>query len=48
VVIPAYNEAHRLPRYLREVVSYLDGRDEPYEILVVDDGSTDDTAARVG
>jgi dolichyl-phosphate beta-glucosyltransferase len=47
VVIPAYNEANRLPRYLREVVSYFDGRDEPYEVLVVDDGSTDDTAARV-
>lgn len=47
VVIPAYNEANRLPRYLREVVRYFDGRDEPYEVLVVDDGSTDDTAARV-
>ena len=47
VIIPAYNEAHRLPRYLREVVSYFDGRDERYEILVVDDGSTDDTAVRV-
>jgi dolichyl-phosphate beta-glucosyltransferase len=47
VVIPAYNEARRLPRYLYEVVTYFDGRDEPYEALVVDDGSTDDTAARV-
>jgi len=47
VVIPAYNEQDRLPRYITEVVSYFDGRDEPYEILVVDDGSTDDTAARV-
>ncbi|HET6369015.1 MAG TPA: dolichyl-phosphate beta-glucosyltransferase [Pseudomonadales bacterium] len=47
VVIPAYNEARRLPRYLREVTGYFDGRDEPYEVLVVDDGSTDDTAGRV-
>lgn len=47
MVIPAYNEAARLPRYLREVVPYFDGRDEPYEVLVVDDGSTDDTAALV-
>ena len=47
MVIPAYNEARRLPRYLYEVVAYFDGRDEPYEVLVVDDGSTDDTAARV-
>jgi dolichyl-phosphate beta-glucosyltransferase len=47
VVIPAYNEARRLPRYLHEVLSYFDGRDQPYEVLVVDDGSRDDTAARV-
>lgn len=48
MVIPAYNEARRLPRYLREVTSHFDGRDELYEVLVVDDGSRDDTAARVG
>jgi dolichyl-phosphate beta-glucosyltransferase len=47
VVIPAYDEALRLPAYLVEVVAYFDGRDEPYEILVVDDGSRDETAARV-
>jgi len=47
IVIPAYNEAKRLPRYLREVVGYFDGRDEPYEVVVVDDGSVDDTAAVV-
>jgi len=47
VVIPAYNEAGRLPGYLRQVVDYFDSRDEPYEVLVVDDGSSDDTAACV-
>jgi dolichyl-phosphate beta-glucosyltransferase len=47
VVIPAYDEAQRLPRYLREVVGYFDGHDEPYEVLVGDDGSTDDTGERV-
>jgi len=47
IVIPAYNEAERLPRYLREVVGYFDGRDEPYEVLVVDDGSVDDTSGAV-
>ena len=47
VVIPAYNEAERLPRYLEEVVTYFEGRGEPYEVLVVDDGSTDDTARAV-
>ena len=47
VVIPAYNEALRLPAYLADVVAYFDGRDEPYEVLVVDDGSVDETVARV-
>jgi dolichyl-phosphate beta-glucosyltransferase len=47
VVIPAYNEAQRLPAYLSEVVAYFDGRGEPYEVIVVDDGSADETAARV-
>jgi len=47
VVIPAYNEALRLPAYLSEVVAYFDGRAEPYEVIVVDDGSADETAARI-
>jgi len=47
VVIPAFNEAARLPRYLEEVVAFLDGRGAPYEVIVVDDGSADGTAAAV-
>jgi dolichyl-phosphate beta-glucosyltransferase len=47
VIIPAFNEAHRLPRYLAEVVTYFDGRNEPYEVLIADDGSTDGTADAV-
>ena len=43
VIVPAFNEAERLPRYLDEIVSYFEGRGEPYEVLIVDDGSTDDT-----
>jgi dolichyl-phosphate beta-glucosyltransferase len=42
LVIPAYNEAHRLPPYLAAVRSYLDARyRDGYEVLVVDDGSND-------
>ena len=44
VVIPAFNEADRLPPFLETVVTYFEGRDEPYEVIVVDDGSTDGTA----
>lgn len=47
VVIPAYDEAPRLPAYLREVMAFFDGRAEPYEVIVVDDGSRDATSERV-
>ena len=47
VVIPAFNEARRLPPYLDDVVAFFEGRGEPYEVIVVDDGSTDDTHAVV-
>jgi dolichyl-phosphate beta-glucosyltransferase len=47
VVIPAFNEVERLPAYLDAVVAYLEGRDEPYEVIVVDDGSTDGTSEMV-
>ena len=42
VVIPAYNEEMRLPKTLRTIVDYLADRFS-YEIIVVDDGSTDRT-----
>jgi dolichyl-phosphate beta-glucosyltransferase len=44
VVIPAYNEACRLPPYLQSIVEHLNHQRRPYEILVVDDGSEDRTA----
>jgi dolichyl-phosphate beta-glucosyltransferase len=47
VIIPAYNEAARLPRYLKDVLAYFEARDEAYEVIVVDDGSEDGTADRV-
>ncbi|HYS16178.1 MAG TPA: dolichyl-phosphate beta-glucosyltransferase [Candidatus Binatia bacterium] len=47
VVIPAFNEARRLPQFLETVVAYFEGRDEPYEVIVVDDGSTDGTSSIV-
>jgi dolichyl-phosphate beta-glucosyltransferase len=45
VVIPALNEAKRLPATLAAIRSYLEAGAAPWEILVVDDGSSDATAA---
>jgi dolichyl-phosphate beta-glucosyltransferase len=44
VVIPAYNEAHRLPPTLERVSRYLCSQAASFEIVVVDDGSRDATA----
>ena len=47
VIIPAYNEAVRLPETLAATANYFAAREEAFEILVVDDGSTDETASAV-
>lgn len=44
VVIPAYNEVARLGKTLRDVVGYLQENFPDGELIVVDDGSSDDTA----
>ena len=44
VIIPAYNEANRLPTTLIDIDKHLRGADFDYEILVVNDGSKDNTA----
>jgi dolichyl-phosphate beta-glucosyltransferase len=44
VIIPAYNEAQRLGRFLPEALDWLDSQGRNYEVLLVDDGSTDNTA----
>jgi glycosyltransferase involved in cell wall biosynthesis len=44
VIIPAYNEADRLGKSLRAVVDYVRHSAPDAEVIVVDDGSSDDTA----
>jgi len=44
VIIPAYNEAERLPSTLEEAYDWLsDNLENDFEIIVVDDGSSDTT-----
>ncbi len=44
VIIPAYNEARRLPRLLDQFVDFRPKFGRELEVIVVDDGSTDGTA----
>jgi glycosyltransferase involved in cell wall biosynthesis len=43
IVIPAYNEAARLGKTVRAVVDYLRQNSPDGEVIVVDDGSSDET-----
>ena len=43
IVIPSFNEAGRLPRFLDRVIAYCNNSQNKYEIIVVDDGSYDAT-----
>ena len=47
VIIPAYNEERRLPATLEKLRGYFSRQSFTYEIWVVDNGSTDGTAALV-
>ena len=47
VVLPMRNEARGLERLFARLVPALDALAMPYEIVTVDDGSTDDTLARL-
>lgn len=43
IVIAAYNEEQRIGKSLLKIKDYLDAQNFAYEIIVVDDGSTDNT-----
>ncbi len=41
VVVPVFNEEANLDEFVRRLLAVMDGRGEPYEVLLVDDGSRD-------
>lgn len=47
IIIPAYNEEARISATLERVIGYLGDRSYSWEVLVADDGSTDETASLV-
>src|SRR6478609_228035 len=47
VVIPMFNEEDVLPLLVHRLRPVLDGIGEPYEVVAVDDGSTDTTTAQL-
>ena len=44
IIIPAYNESARISRALKQVLACVHERNWPAEVIVVNDGSRDDTA----
>ena len=47
VVVPMRNEAANVPQFYRELRSVLQRMGRPYEIIVIDDGSDDETFSRL-
>ena len=47
IIIPAYNEAALIAGTLDGLQTYLSARPEKFEIIVVDDGSQDETVAAI-
>jgi dolichyl-phosphate beta-glucosyltransferase len=47
IIIPAYNEEHRIPHSLKKIATFLRAQTFTSEILVVENGSTDETSAVV-
>lgn len=45
IIVPSYNEELRLPPSLELIASYIQSSGRSTEVIVVDDGSTDRTAA---
>jgi len=43
IILPAYNEEHRIPLTLEKILSFLASKRFTWELIIVDDGSADNT-----
>ena len=47
IIIPVYNEEKRITIFLEKMLAYLNDKSFSYEMVIVDDGSTDDTISTI-
>lgn len=45
ILLPAFNEAPGIGRLLKNIAAHFETTKQPYSVIVVNDGSTDDTSA---
>jgi glycosyltransferase involved in cell wall biosynthesis len=45
IAAPVFNEAETLPHFYQRLITVLEGLGEPFELVLVDDGSSDGSAA---
>ncbi|MHA1106350.1 MAG: dolichyl-phosphate beta-glucosyltransferase [Promethearchaeota archaeon] len=43
ILVPAYNEGKRIPKFLGELIKFSSQNLTNFEVLIIDDGSNDDT-----
>lgn len=48
VIVPVYNEEHSVEELYRQIAAALEPHDQPFEVVYVDDGSTDGSFAVLG
>ena len=46
IIIPAYNEEQRISASITKVLAYFRNKTDAFEVVLVDDGSTDDTVGK--
>ncbi len=47
IVVPAYNEADKITNTITQITSFMEYFETDYEVIISNDGSTDDTAKQV-